>query len=392
MDPVILVSALSIILLGAVCVFLLLRRRSGSEAEAFRHMVDGLGRQQASLEGRLKALTENQIASHSALQRILEERLEAVSVRMGQSLSDTAQKTAESLGNLQQRLTTIDEAQKNITELSTQVVGLQDVLANKQLRGVFGQIQMEDIVRNGLPPNAYSFQHKLANATRPDCLLILPNPPGSICVDAKFPAESFHAYMAAKETDEKTRHARQIRVDMRKHIADIGGKYIQPGETADCALMFLPSEAIYAELHASFEDVLRISYEARVYIVSPTTLMATLNTMRAILRDAEMRKQAGVIQEHVRRMAEDVQRLAERVDKLRTHFGQAEQDIDDITTSARKIARRADKIERVELGEEHHAREQLVDLALPGDEDTENAEGDGLKLSFSPRRTPAAAP
>lgn len=367
------IPILILIVLGAALgglVFVFLSRRQSQGADGLARALDGLVNHQGALEGRLKALSETQTASHSALQRILEERLEAVSLRMGQSLSETAQKTAESLGNLQQRLVTIDEAQKNITDLSSQVVGLQDVLANKQLRGAFGQIQMEDIVRNGLPPNAYSFQHKLANNMRPDCLLTLPNPPGSICVDAKFPAEAFHAYMAAREPEEKTRAARQIRTDMRKHILDIAGKYIQPGETADCALMFLPSESIYAELHTEFEDVLRASYEARVYIVSPTTLMATLNTMRAILRDAEMRKQASVIQEHVRRMADDVQRLAGRVEKLRVHFSQTEKDIDDIATSARKITSRAEKIDRVELADDDApALNPLLDLDMQGDDD-----------------------
>ena len=270
---------------------------------------------------------------------------------MGQSLEDSAKKTAETLGNLTSRLNVIDEAQKNITELSTQVVGLQDILANRQARGAFGEVQLNDIVVNALPPSAYSFQTTLNNSSRVDCLIKLPNPPGPIAIDAKFPLDAYHALRNAEDDAARTVAARQFRSDLQKHIAAISEKYIVPGETAESALMFLPSEAVYAELHANFPDVVQKSYQARVWIVSPTTLMATLNTVRAVLKDARMREQAGVIQKYVGLLLQDVTLLEKRVDKLGNHFRQAEGDINDIKTSTDRITKRSEKIQEVEMGE-----------------------------------------
>lgn len=350
-DPLILIIvALAAAALGALAVLLLRGRNNAPDPQ-----VSELARQQTELMGRLAAMAEAQQQTRVELTQTLHERLENVSQRMGQSLETSAQKTAETLGTLTTRLNVIDEAQKNITELSTQVVGLQDILANRQARGAFGEVQLNDIVTNALPPSAYSFQTTLGNGTRADCVIQLPNPPGPIAIDAKFPLDAYHALRNAKDDAERTVAARQFRSDLTKHVTAIAEKYIVPGETAESALMFLPSEAVYAELHASFPEVLTKSYQARVWIVSPTTLMATLNTVRAVLKDVEMRKQAGVIQKYVALLLGDVGRLNDRVGNLERHFSQAEKDIGEIRKSADAISSRGEKIEAVEMGEENAA-------------------------------------
>ena len=346
----ILIAVLAAALFGAVAALLLRGRGNAADPQ-----VSELTRQQTELMGRLAAMAEAQAQTRAEITSTLNERLENVSQRMGVSLEASAQKTAETLGTLTARLNVIDEAQKNITELSTQVVGLQDILANRQARGAFGEVQLNDIVTNALPPSAYSFQTTLGNGTRADCVIRLPNPPGPIAIDAKFPLDAYHALRNARDEAEKTVAARQFRSDLNKHVAAIAEKYIVPGETAESALMFLPSEAVYAELHASFPDVLTKSYQARVWIVSPTTLMATLNTVRAVLKDVEMRKQASVIQKYVGLLLGDVGRLNDRVGSLERHFQQAEKDIGDIRKSADAISSRGEKIEAVEMGEEDAA-------------------------------------
>ncbi|HEX7775539.1 MAG TPA: DNA recombination protein RmuC, partial [Parvibaculum sp.] len=316
--------------------------------------------------GRLAALADAQAKAQGELTRTLNERLEQVSQNMGTSLKETSTKTFETLGNLTARLALIDEAQKNITALSAQVVGLQDILANRQARGAFGEIQLQDIVTNALPPSAYAFQATLKGGARADCLIHLPNPPGSIAIDAKFPLDAYRLLRAAKDEAERVAAQRQFRADLLKHVADISTKYIVPGETAESALMFLPSEAVYAELHANFADVVTKSYQARVWIVSPTTLMATLNTVRAVLKDVEMRKQAGVIQKYVGLLLQDVGRLGGRVENLEKHFGQAEKDLREIRTSADAITKRGEKIHDVELGEAE-AQEALAPARVERD-------------------------
>ena len=285
-------------------------------------------------------------------------QLDQVSHHLRSSLEESGKKTAESLGALNNRLTVIDQAQKNLTDLSTQVVGLQDILANKQARGAFGEIQLNDLVSNALPPSAYAFQTTLSNGKRADCLIRLPNPPGPIVIDAKFPLDAYHALRNAADEAAKTAAARQFRGDLVKHIGDIAQRYIIAGETAESALMFLPSEAVYAELHANFPDVVTRSFQSRVWIVSPTTLMATLNTVRAVLKDSQMREQADIIQKQVGLLLQDVQRLATRVGNLGKHFSQAETDIKEITTSADRITKRGERIQELELGEG-------ADLAAP---------------------------
>lgn len=352
--PFVLLGAALALLAAAGIAYALIRRRSSDGAElkaAMEVELTRLAQSQGELTGRLQGLAESQRATQESLTRALNERLDLVSQRMGQSLSESSEKTQASLTQLQERLALIDQAQKNLNELSTQVVGLQDILANKQARGAFGEIQLNDIVVNALPPNAYAFQATLKTGARADCLVHLPNPPGSIVIDAKFPLDGYRALRNAGDAAAQKQAASQFKRDVQKHVKDIAEKYILPGETADSALMFLPSEAVYAELHANFADVVDHSFRQKVWIVSPTTLMATLNTVRAVLKDAEMREHAHIIQREVGKMLKDVERLDTRVDSLKKHFSQAEKDIKDIETSTQKITRKGEQIAEVELEE-----------------------------------------
>ncbi len=351
---VISVAAISVAVLVVV---LLLRSRNDSRESANR-----LAAAQVDLAGRLSQFADHQIAAQNALaerihnqeravMRTLEERLGQVTQRVNDSLHKQAVESATTMGDLKERLAVIGKAQENITKLSKDVVNLQEVLSNKQSRGAFGETQLADQVRNALPPSAYAFQVTLGNGSRVDCLLTLPNPPGAICIDSKFPLESYHALRAAREERDRVTAKRAFAADVLKHVNDIAAKYILPGETAESALMFLPSEAVYAELHAELPDVVEKSHRARVYIVSPTTLMATLNTIRAVLKDAQMREQAGLIQKEVTAITDDVGRLDSRVAKLQRHFGQAEEDIRQIRISTEKVQKRATRIQELELDE-----------------------------------------
>lgn len=346
-----------LLLLAAGHLFLLLFRRDKNNVKEI------LLQSQGELAGRLASLGEANMQEQSrlfaalneqklAVLKLMDEKLLAVTKSVGDGLQQSTAKTNETLAALRERLARIDAAQQKISSLSEQVVSLQEVLSNKQARGAFGEIQLNDLVSSILPPNAYVFQAQMGNGKKADCLLNLPNPPGAIVIDAKFPLESYYALRRAQNDREKLEAERFFKASVLKHVKDISEKYIIPGETAESALMFLPSEAIYAELHANFIDAVEASYKAKVWIVSPTTLMATLNTVRAILKDARMREQAGVIQKEVGVLIDDISRLDERVENLSRHFKQAGDDIEQIKTSSGKITRRIQKIEAVELGEE----------------------------------------
>jgi DNA recombination protein RmuC len=340
MDILTVVLLCLVLLLAATLAVILLRRDSGREAEQMRQQLALALSQQADTVQRVERSLREQ---EQALSKVVHERLDRTEKATGQIVTD-----------LRERLVRIDEAQKKIGDLSTQVVSLQEVLSNKQARGAFGEVQLNDLVQNTLPPQAYEFQCTLSSGVRADCLLKLPNPPGSIAIDAKFPLESYSALRAVPAGDGPALLVAQraFQQAIRKHIGDIRDKYILPGETAESALMFLPSEAVYAELHANFTGLVEESYRARVWIVSPTTMMATLNTVRAVLKDVRMREQAGEIQKTVGLLMDDVRRLDERVDKLKTHFTQTEKDLRDIDVSADRITRRGQRILDVDLGEE----------------------------------------
>lgn len=368
LDPslIMLLAGGAALLALALAVWLALRDRGGSAAEAQAReqaalMADKLMAAQAELAGRLSQLAESQAAAQARLaqqmqaqerqlSKSVEERLAEVTRRVGESLEKSSTQATQSLTELKERLAVIDAAQKNITELSTQVVGLQDILSNKQARGAFGEVQLENLVQAVLPPNAYRFQAQIGDGRRVDCLLILPNPPGPIGIDAKFPLEGYRALQNAPDDAARATARKALGASVLKHVRDIRDRYIVPGETADSALMFLPSEAIYAELHANLGDVVEQSFREKVWIVSPTTLMATLNTVRAVLKDARMREQAHIIQREVQLLGADVGRLDERVAKLQAHFNQAGEDIRQIRISTDKVTRRAGRIEELQLG------------------------------------------
>jgi len=345
---------LALVALGMFAVIVLLAlRRSSRPREEEVALVGAVTRLQETAE----RLDSNQTVLADRLQQTqgtMNERLDSLHKRLGDGLAHQTEKTGETLKTLHERLAVIDDAQKNITDLSQQMVGLQDILSNKQARGAFGEIQLNDLVSGILPPNAYQTQVTLSNGKRVDCLLLLPLPPGPIAIDAKFPLESYEALQASKDDISRIQAERAFSADVSKHVKDIAEKYIISGETAESAIMFLPSEAIYAELHANpkLRGVIEESFRRRVWIVSPTTLMATLNTVRAVLKDARMKEQAGVIQQQVQELTKDVGRLDDRVGKLKTHFNQAEKDITDIQTSTRKIVSRGEKIEAVQLGDD----------------------------------------
>ncbi len=311
--------------------------------------VQMLGDGQQQLFGGLTSVTEAQAQQQAQTLRLMEERLGQVTQTMSDSLSSTARNTSQSLGELQQRLQTIDKAQENITRLSGDVLSLQDILSNKQTRGAFGEIQLTDIVTKALPPDAFTLQATLPNNKRADCLIHLPNPPGPIAVDAKFPLEPYEALRAATTEFEAKEAARQMRTAIRAHIRAIAEKYILEGETADGALMFLPSEAVYAEIHANFPELVQESFAERVWIVSPTTCMATLNTMRAVLKDARMREQAGEIRKALKQLHRDVELVGERAGKLETHLRQAGEDVSGILTAASRAGKRAHRLDNFDF-------------------------------------------
>jgi len=365
MDVTMILAVIVAVAVGAVLAVLVLRGRGRDdrpEAEAATAALAGRLAQMADSQAAVQAqLAERLQTQERALTKAIEERLAEFATRIDRRLNESAQQNHSTLSDLRERLAVIDRAQKNITELSTQVVGLQDILANKQARGAFGEIQLRDIVESILPPSTYAFQATLGNNRRADCLLRLPNPPGAIVIDSKFPLESYQALRGARDEAAQAVARRAFAAAVRKHIQDIATRYIVPGETAESALMFLPSEAVYAELHANFRDVVEEAFRARVWIVSPTTLMATLNTVRAILKDVRMREQAGVIQSEVQKLLKDVTRLDERAGKLQRHFEQASEDVRQIRISTEKVTKRGERIIDLQL-EEHEttAADSLV--------------------------------
>src|SRR5215813_990440 len=328
-----------LVLVVIAAVHLSRRRREARESDA----------QLAELKGRLQTLAELSVARHGELARAVNERLDRMTHRVGSDLTETARKTTDSIAKLHERLAVIDSAQKNLTELSTNMVSLQEILTNKQARGAFGQMRMEAIIQDGLPKGAYSFQATLSNGKRPDCLLHLPNTKAGVVIDAKFPLEGFEAFRVARAPEEKKDAARRVRVDVTRHVEAMAERYFLPGETQDTAILFVPSEAIYADLAEHFSDLVQKAHRARIVICAPNMLMLAVQTMQAILKDVKMREQAHLIQREVTRLMEDMGRLHERVLDLQRHFGQANEDIEKILTSSDRISSRGRKIESLDF-------------------------------------------
>src|SRR5215475_6878193 len=334
----------------AVIVILLWPRKPLPDPAAEQRMAD--------LNARVQVMGELLAKAQVQLQQTVHERLDAVTARLGESMQISTKHTAEHLQQLHARLAVIDGAQKNITDLASQVTSLQTVLANKQSRGAFGQARMEMIIQDGLPKDCYEFQATLTNRARPDCVVHLPDGP-SLVIDAKFPLEAVTAFREAKNEDERKLAIARVRADIAKHIGDIAAKYLIPGETQDMALMFVPSESIYAELYDSFDDIFQKAYRSKVIIVSPSLLMLAIQVIQQIRRDARMREAAGKILAEVGLLAADVNRLRDRVENLDKHFGQASGDIKQILVSADKIVSRGERIQDVEFGDEPPSAEVL---------------------------------
>ncbi len=329
--------------------------RAAAAAETASHARDteeriaALLQAQAEMQGRLGAVAEVFGARQAELTQSIGQRLDAMTGRIGQTMSDQTKSTHESLARLQERLAVIDTAQSNIQSLTGQVVQLQAILSNKQTRGAFGQSRMEAIVADGLPHGGYEFQATLSNGSRPDCLIRMPNDAPKLAIDAKFPLEAWNAIRAAEGPDAQKIAAQAFRRDIEVHIRDIAEKYLLAGETQDTAFMFVPSESVFAEIHENFEAVVQRAHRARVVIVSPSLLMLSIQVVQAILKDARMREQAHLIQGEVVKLMDDVGRLDERVRKLQAHFALTQKDVEMIVTSADKVTRRGQRIEALEL-------------------------------------------
>ena len=366
---VIVLTAGLVLVLAAVITLVVTTRRDRREAakEILRltELSQGLVRHQGELAERMAAAQAELSGRLQQSQSGVSERLDQLSRRVGDGLNQQTEKTGKNLKQLAERLAVIDRAQQTITDLSQQMVSLQDILSNKQSRGAFGEIQLQDLVTTTLPPSAFNFQVTLSNSKRADCLLRLPNPPGPIAIDSKFPLESFQALQVAEDDPARVQASRAFSADVITHVKDIAIKYIIPGETADSAMMFLPSEAVYAELHANFRNVVEESFRRRVWIVSPTTLMATLNTVRAVLKDARMREQAGVIQTEVVKLLDDAGRLDQRVDRLQNHFDLAVKDMREIRISTDKIVKKGEKIEDLHFADETPADDLTPETPAP---------------------------
>jgi DNA recombination protein RmuC len=327
---------------AAFAIFVMRPRANAPDPAATERMIE--------LGARVQQMGDLLAKAQAQLQHTVNERLDAVTKGLGESMQVSTKHTGEHLAKLNERLAVIDNAQKNITDLSSHVISLRDVLANKQARGAFGQGRMEAIIQDGLPKGAYEFQFTLKNGKRPDCVVLLPDQ-RPLVIDAKFPLEAITALRESKTEDERKLAAARVRQDVMKHVTDIAEKYLIPGETQDIGLMFVPSESVYAELHDGFDDIVQKAYRLQVMLVSPTLLMLAIQVVQQIQKDAQMRQAADQIRNEVGVMMKDVRLLSERVRKLQTHFGQAGEDINNILISTGRIEKRANKIEELEFDE-----------------------------------------
>jgi DNA recombination protein RmuC len=351
------VTALAV--LGALVMLAVQASRRRDREAADRQMAE-LARLQAETAVRIEGMRDLLAGRQAELHRAVNDRLDSVTHHLNQSMTTNRQHTVESLQKLNERLVLIDHAQKNITDLASQVTSLQGVLANKQQRGAFGQGRMELIVQDGLPKGCYEFQFTLSNKSRPDCVVFLPDS-RPLVIDAKFPLEAVSAFRDAKSEEERKLAAARLRQDMSRHVGSIADKYLIPGETQDLALMFVPSESVYAELHDGFDDIVQKAFRSKVVIVSPSLLMLAIQVVQQIQRDARMREAADKIHAEVGHLMDDIGRLHERVLSLQRHFGQANEDVRQILVSAEKVEKRATRIREVEFdGEEAPASEAVV--------------------------------
>jgi len=355
-DALVSFGALTLILLLSIVIVVARSGRRGADlameqairAEEFDQRLAEMMRAQSEANGRVDAMAQALAGRQAEMARAVNERLDSVTHRVGQSMEQTTRNTMDSLRVLHERLGIIDDAQKNLSHLTTQVTTLRDVLANKQSRGAFGQARMEAIVQDGLPKGSYEFQYTLSSGKRPDCVVFLPDQ-RPLCIDAKFPLEAMTALHDARSDEERKLASQRLRADVLKHVSDIAEKYLIAGETQDSALMFVPSESVYAEIHDGFDDVIQKAYRARVVLVSPSLLMLAIQVMQQIMKDARIRDAADQIRTEVINLGDDLGRLRDRVLKLQKHFGDVNEDIRQILISADKIEKRAGRIEELDF-------------------------------------------
>ncbi|HEX7565729.1 MAG TPA: DNA recombination protein RmuC [Bradyrhizobium sp.] len=349
-------GAVALLLLLIIAVVIARSGRRGAElamaqairADELEERLSEMLQAQNQATGRVDAMGQALAGRQAEMARAVTERLDSVTHRVGQSMEQTTRHTMDSLRVLHERLGIIDNAHKNLTDLTSQVTTLRDVLANKQSRGAFGQARMEAIVQDGMPKGSYEFQFTLSTGKRPDCVVFLPDQ-RPLCIDAKFPLEAMTALHDARSDEEKKLATQRLRADVMKHVSDIAEKYLITGETQDTALMFVPSESVYAEIHDGFDDVIQKAYRARVVLVSPSLLMLAIQVMQQILKDARMRDAADQIRTEVLNLGDDLGRLRDRVVKLQKHFSDANEDVRQILISADKIEKRAGRIEELDF-------------------------------------------
>jgi DNA recombination protein RmuC len=347
-------GAVALLLLLIIAVVIARSGRRGAElamaqairADELEERLSEMLQAQNQATGRVDAMGQALAGRQAEMARAVNERLDSVTHRVGQSMEQTTRHTMDSLRVLHERLGIIDNAHKNLTDLTSQVTTLRDVLANKQSRGAFGQARMEAIVQDGMPKGSYEFQFTLSTGKRPDCVVFLPDQ-RPLCIDAKFPLEAMTALHDARSDEEKKFATQRLRADVMKHVSDIAEKYLITGETQDTALMFVPSESVYAEIHDGFDDVIQKAYRARVVLVS--LLMLAIQVMQQILKDARMRDAADQIRTEVLNLGDDLGRLRDRVVKLQKHFSDANEDVRQILISADKIEKRAGRIEELDF-------------------------------------------
>ena len=337
-----------------------------ARADELEQRLDEMLRAQSEANGRVDALAQALAGRQAEMARAVNERLDSITHRVGQSMEQSTRNTMDSLRVLHERLGIIDSAHKNLTDLTSQVTTLRDVLANKQARGAFGQARMEAIVQDGMPKGSYEFQFTLSSGKRPDCVVFLPDQ-RPMCIDAKFPLEAMTALHDARTDEDKKYASQRLRADVMKHVNDIAEKYVVAGETQDTALMFVPSESVYAELHDGFDDVIQKAYRARVVLVSPSLLMLAIQVMQQILRDARMRDAADQIRTEVLNLGDDLGRLRERVLKLQKHFSDVNEDVRQILISADKIEKRAGRIEELDFSKEPQVEPPRLVKSGPGE-------------------------
>jgi DNA recombination protein RmuC len=367
-DPLLIAGAVltalaGIAALGAI-IIAAIRTMRRNDAEAADKRMAELARLQVETSARLSEMRDTLAGRQAELHRAVNERLDSVTHHLSQSMTATRQHTADNLSKLNERLAVIDGAQKNITELATQVTSLQNVLSNKQSRGAFGQGRMEVIIQDGLPKGCYEFQFTLSNRSRPDCAIFLPDQ-RPLVIDAKFPLEAVNAFREAKSDEERKLAAARLRADIGKHVGDIAQKYLIPGETQDLALMFVPSESVYAELYDGFDDIVQKAYRAKVVIVSPSLLMLAINVVQQIQKDARMREAADKIHAEVGHLMDDIKRLQERVLRLQQHYGQAGEDMRQILISAEKVEKRGARIREVEFNDDDPPADNVIPAPIP---------------------------